>query len=357
MRMAKAIQIAGIPIGLEHPPFIVAEMSGNHNHSLDRALRIVEAAAESGARALKLQTYTPDTMTIDCDEELFRISGADSPWREMTLYELYSRAHTPWEWHEAIFKRCHELGLICFSTVFDETAVDFLESLNAPCYKISSFENIDLPLIAKTAGTGKPVIVSTGMSSEEELVELVQTLKRFGSGEVVLLKCTSAYPAYAGEINLRMLNRLRERFKVEVGLSDHTMGIGVSVAGVALGAVMIEKHFTLSRKDGGVDASFSMEPLEMKQLAAETRNAWEALGEEAYGPSPSEKASMIYRRSLFVVEDIKKGDVFTGNNVRSIRPGFGLLPKKIGVIMGKKAALDVKRGTPLSESLILKDEP
>lgn len=343
-----SISISDRQIGINHPPFIIAEMSGNHNQSLERALEIVEAAAKTGAHGLKLQTYTADTMTLDIKEGEFFINDPNSLWYGHSLYELYQQAHTPWEWHEPILKRCKELGIIGFSTPFDATAVDFLESLDVPCYKIASFENTDLPLIRKVASTGKPMIISTGMATVAELDETVRTAREAGCQDIILLKCTSTYPATPANTNLLTIPHLRELFDVQVGLSDHTMGIGAAVASVALGATVIEKHFTLRRDDGGVDSAFSMEPAEMAQLVIESERAWQALGQIHYGSTKAEKASRLFRRSLYVVEDIKAGEVLTTNNVRAIRPGLGLPPKYLTHVLGKKVNRDIKRGTALS---------
>jgi N-acetylneuraminate synthase len=325
--MKEEINIQNCKIGADHPPFIVAEMSGNHNQSLDRALEIVEAAAKTGAHALKLQTYTADTLTLDVKEGEFYIDDPNNLWYGNSLHDLYQKAYTPWEWHEPIFKRCQELGLIGFSTPFDETAVDFLESLNVPCYKIASFENSDIPLIRKVAKTGKPIIISTGMATLAELDETVRTVKQEGCEDLILLKCTSTYPATPDNTNLSTISHMRDLFKVQVGLSDHTMGVGVAVASVAFGATVFEKHFTLSRADGGVDSTFSMEPHEMEQLVVESERAWQSLGQIQYGPTNAEKNSMIFRRSLYVAEGMKAGEVFTPQNLRSVRPGLGLAPK------------------------------
>ena len=346
------IRIGNRLIGPDHPPFVVAEMSGNHNQSLERALEIVEAAAKAGAHGLKLQTYTPDTMTLDLDEGDFHISDPNSLWAGTSLYKLYGEAHTPWEWHEPIFKRCRELGLEVFSTPFDETAVDFLEALNVPCYKIASFENTDLPLIRKVVATGKPVIISTGMASIAELDETVRAARQAGCKELILLKCTSTYPATPENTNVRTVPHLRDLFNVQVGLSDHTMGVGASVAAVALGAVMVEKHFTLARADGGVDSTFSLEPEEMRQLVLETERAWQSLGRISYGASEAEKKSMVFRRSLYVVKDMQAGEAFSAENVRAIRPGFGLPPKYLETVIGKHARTALKRGTALSWDII-----
>ncbi|QAY67770.1 pseudaminic acid synthase [Paenibacillus protaetiae] len=344
--------IGGRLIGADHPPFIIAEMSGNHNQSLERALEIVEAAARSGAHALKLQTYTAKTMTLDIHEGDFYIEDPSSLWKGSSLYDLYEEAHTPWEWHEPIFKRCKELGLLAFSTPFDETAVDFLESLDVPCYKVASFENTDIPLIRKIASTGKPIIISTGMASVAELEETVKAAREAGCPHICLLKCTSTYPATPESTNLLTIPHLKEMFNVEVGLSDHTMGVGVSVASVVLGASVIEKHFTLSRADGGVDSAFSMEPHEMKALVEETERAWQAIGKVSYGPTEKEKPSLKFRRSLYVSENIREGETFTYENVRAIRPGFGLPPKHLDQIIGKQAKRDIKKGTPVSWDLL-----
>lgn len=346
------IKIGSREIGEQHMPFVIAEMSGNHNQSLERALEIVEAAAKTGAHALKIQTYTPDTMTIDLDEREFHISDPNSLWAGTSLYKLYGEACTPWEWHKPIFDRARELGIIAFSTPFDDTAVDFLESLDVPCYKIASFENTDLPLIRRVAATGKPLIISTGMATVAELGETVRAAREAGCKDLILLKCTSTYPATAANTNILTIPHLRELFGCEVGLSDHTMGIGVSVASVALGATVIEKHFTLSRSDGGVDSTFSMEPAEMAQLVVETERAWQALGQVSYGPTEAEKKSIQYRRSLYVVQDLKAGDVLTRENVRAIRPGLGLPTKYLDVLLGKRVDRAVRRGTPLSFDLI-----
>ena len=339
-------------IGAGSAPFVIAEMSGNHNQSLDRALEIVEAAAKTGAHALKIQTYTPDTMTIDLDEREFHISDPKSLWAGTSLYELYSKAYTPWEWHKPILDRARGLGMIPFSTPFDDTAVEFLESLDVPCYKIASFENTDLPLIRRVAVTGKPLIISTGMATVAELDETVRAAREAGCKDLILLKCTSTYPATAANTNILAIPHLRQLFSCEVGLSDHTMGVGVSVASIALGATVIEKHFTLDRADGGVDSAFSMEPAEMAQLVVETERAWQALGQVRYGPSEAEKGSIKFRRSLYVVKDIKAGDVLTRENVRAIRPGLGLPTKYLEQVLGKTVKHDVKRGTALGWELL-----
>jgi N-acetylneuraminate synthase len=346
------IQIGKKNISRNDEPFIIAEMSGNHNQSLDRALEIVEAAAHSGAHGLKLQTYTPDTMTLDLAEGEFFISDEKSLWEGRSLYDLYQEAHTPWDWHKPLFERARELGLIVFSTPFDETAVDFLEELDAPCYKIASFENIDIPLIRKVASTGKPMIISTGMATIAELDETVRTAKESGCNDIVLLKCTSTYPATPENTNLLTIPHMRDLFGCEVGLSDHTLGFGAAVASVALGATVIEKHFTLNRVDGGVDSAFSLEPKEMKSLVEETKRAWQSLGQVTYGPMEAEKKSMIFRRSLYITKDLKSGDVLTRENVSSIRPGHGLAPKYLDVVLGRKVIRDISLGTPLNWDLM-----
>jgi pseudaminic acid synthase len=350
--MKKPMKIAGRNIGTRYPPFIVAEMSSNHNRSLARALKIVEAAAKAGAHALKLQTYTADTLTIDEKAGAFSINDPKSLWKGTVLYKLYQQAYTPWEWHEPIFKRCKELGLIAFSTPFDETAVEFLEGLKSPAYKIASFENNHLPLIRKAASTGKPIIMSTGMATVAELDEAVSVARKAGCKDIILLKCTSTYPATPEDTNLLTLPHLRDLFGTEVGLSDHTLGFGVSAAGIALGASAIEKHFTLSRADGGVDSAFSMEPNEMKQLVEETYKAWQALGRISYGVTESEKKSVVFRRSVYVVEDMEEGEEFSPRNIRIIRPGDGIAPKYYDILLGKKASRRLNKGTPISWSMI-----
>lgn len=349
----KDILIENIKISPKSKPFIIAEMSGNHNQSLNRALAIVDAAAKAGVDVVKLQTYTADTMTIDCDKEDFIINDPKSLWNGKKLYDLYKEAHTPWEWHKPIFDRCKELGIICFSTPFDETAVDFLESLNVPCYKVASFEIVDIPLIQKIASTGKPVLISTGMATVEEIEEAIKAAKDGGCEDIILLKCTSSYPASPENSNILTIPDMHERFNCEVGLSDHTLGIGTAIASVAIGATVIEKHFTLSRADGGVDSTFSMEPEEMKQLVEEVNKAWQSLGNISYGPTEEEKKSLIFRRSLYVVKDMKAGEILTKDNLRAIRPGYGLFPKYYDEFIGKKVKKDIKKGTPLIIDLVL----
>ena len=348
----KPFKIAHFPIETYGPPLIIAEMSGNHNQSLDRAMEIVELAANAGAHALKLQTYTADTMTIDISEREFFISDENSLWQGESLYGLYQKAMTPWEWHKPIFDRCKELGMLGFSTPFDSTAVDFLMDLDVPCFKVASFENTDLPLIAKVAGTGKPMIISTGMASVAEIDDAVRTAKSNGCENLILLKCTSSYPASPSNSNLATIPHLREMFDCHVGLSDHTMGIGAAVASVALGAVVIEKHITNSRADGGVDAAFSLEPDELSALVRETEVAAQARGTVAYGPSDNECSSLVFRRSLYVVEDIQAGSVLTTENLRAIRPGLGLPTKYLPQLLGKRVSRDVARGTAASWDLL-----
>lgn len=344
--------INGRWIGPEHRPLVIAEMSGNHNQSLERALAIVDAAAAAGAHALKIQTYTADTMTLDIAEREFFISDDDSLWKGKSLYQLYEQAHTPWEWHKPIFDRANALGMLAFSTPFDETAVDFLESMNVPCYKIASFENTDIPLIRKVASTGKPMIISTGMASIAELAETVSTARNAGCHDLILLKCTSTYPASPIHSNLRTLPHLRELFACEVGLSDHTMGIGAAIAAVALGATVIEKHFTLARAEGGVDAAFSLEPDELHSLSIETERAWHAIGQVNYGATRAEESSKAFRRSIYASADIAAGEPLSGKNIRIIRPGYGLAPKHMEACLGKKAQRPIKKGTPISWDLL-----
>jgi len=339
-------------IGPDAPPFIIAEMSGNHNQSLEVALRIVEAAAKAGAHALKLQTYTAETMTLDLDEGEFFIQDPTSLWSGSSLYALYEKAHTPWEWHAPIFARARELGMLAFSTPFDETAVDFLESLDVPAYKIASFENTDLPLIRRVAATGKPLIISTGMASVAELDESVRAARAAGCKDLILLKCTSTYPASPENSHVRTIPHLRELFGCQVGLSDHSMGVGVAVAAVALGATVVEKHFTLDRADGGVDSSFSLEPAELASLVVETERAWQALGQVHYGVTEAERKSLVYRRSLYVTRDMVAGEAFSADNLRAIRPGLGLAPRHLDAVLGRTARQALKRGTALAWSLV-----
>jgi pseudaminic acid synthase len=346
------ITIGNRKVGTSETPFIIAEMSGNHNQSLERALEIVEAAAKSGAHGLKIQTYTPDTMTIDLDEREFHISDTKSLWAGKSLYQLYGEAYTPWEWHKPIFDRARELGVIPFSTPFDDTAVEFLESLDVLCYKIASFENTDLPLIRRVAATGKPLIISTGMATVAELDETVRAAREAGCKDLILLKCTSSYPATADNTNIVTIPHMRELFDCEVGLSDHTLGVGVSVASIALGATVIEKHFTLNRAEGGVDSTFSMEPDELKQLVMETERAWQALGQVSYGTTDAERGSLVFRRSIYIAEDVKAGDVFTSKNLRCVRPGMGMPPRYYDMLLGRRASQDAKKGTPMNWNLL-----
>ena len=345
------IKIGNCVIGKSHKPFVIAEMSGNHNQSLEKALSIIDAAAATGAHALKLQTYTADTLTINVSHGEFHISDKTSLWKDRNLYELYQEAHTPWEWHKALFDRAREKGIMCFSTPFDETAVDFLEELNVPAYKIASFENNYLPLLQKVAQTGKPVIMSTGISNLGNLEDAVHTLRSNGCTDLILLKCTSTYPATPENTNILTIPHMEKLFNCHVGISDHTLGTGVSVAAVALGARVIEKHFTVSREEGGVDAAFSMEPNEFKLLVEESERAFLALGKVTYGILPEEKKSLTFKRSIYIVQDMKAGDIFTPENLRIIRPGLGIAPKYIDMVMGKKVTRDVPRGTALTFEL------
>ncbi|MEO9298591.1 pseudaminic acid synthase [Devosia alba] len=339
-------------VGSSYRPFVIAEMSGNHNQSLDRALAIVDAAAAAGAHALKLQTYTADTITLDVRGGEFDIADGSSLWVGRNLHDLYKQAHTPWEWHGSIMERAKSYGMACFSSPFDETAVDFLESLGAPAYKIASFENNHLPLIRKAASTGKPLIISSGMASIAELDEAVTAAREAGCKDLVLLKCTSTYPATPANTNALTIPHMRQLFGCQVGLSDHTMGIGVAVAAVAHGATVIEKHFTLSRAEGGVDSAFSLEPAEMQSLVVETERAWQSLGAVSYGPTEAEKKSLVYRRSLYIAEDMAEGATFTPSNLRVVRPGLGLKPRFYEEVLGRRASRAVKKGEPLSWELV-----
>lgn len=345
-------QIEGHKIGAAHRPYLIAEMSGNHNHSLERAMQIIDAAAAAGADAIKLQTYTADTMTLKIDAPGFVIDNPESPWVGRKLHDLYEEAHTPWEWHARLMDRARRRGIACFSTPFDASAVDFLENLEVPAYKIASFECTDLALIRRVAQTGKPVIISTGMASIAEMDDAVKTVRANGGSEIVLLKCTSTYPASPANSNIRTIPAMREAFGVAVGLSDHTMGCGVAVAAIALGAVVIEKHFTLRRTDGGVDSAFSLEPEEFAQLRTEADRAWQGLGKVVFATQEAEKGSLQFRRSLYIVEDLEAGMVLTESNVRAIRPGFGLPPKAMPLVLGARVTHDTPRGTPLSWDII-----
>ncbi|MGW5050731.1 pseudaminic acid synthase [Actinokineospora sp. NPDC004072] len=346
------LSIGGHPIGPDHRPFVVAEMSGNHNGSLDRALEIVDAVAASGAQALKLQTYTADTITIDVDRPEFRVSDGHQLWGGETLHSLYQRAHTPWEWHGPLFERARERGLVVFSSPFDASAIELLESLDAPAYKIASSELVDLPLIEACARTGKPLLISTGMGTLAEISAAVSAARAAGNDQLVVLGCTASYPADPGESDLRGLPLLAAATGALVGLSDHTPGIGAPLAAVALGACLIEKHVTLSRADGGVDSAFSLEPAELAALVVESERAWSALGTARIGPRPSEREGLRLRRSLYVVADVRAGDAVTPENVRSIRPAGGLPPAALPTVLGRTFTTDVARGTPLSWDLV-----
>jgi N-acetylneuraminate synthase len=337
-------------LGPDQPPYVVAELSGNHNGDIGRALALIDAARAAGADAVKLQTYTADTITLDHDGPEFRVHGG--LWDGRRLYELYQEAHTPWKWHERLFAHARSIGIEIFSSPFDPTAVELLQGLGAPAYKIASFELVDLPLIELCAATGKPLIMSTGLASPVEIAEAVAAAKGAGNGGIVLLHCTSAYPAPLCDMNLRTLQHLAQQHGVLVGLSDHTLGVAASVAAVALGACFIEKHFTLSRAEGGVDSDFSLEPHELERLVKECRDAWQALGSVRYDEVPSEAASRDHRRSLYVVADVAAGEPLTPANVRSIRPGHGLPPKHLPQVLGRRAAKDLKRGAPLDWSMV-----
>lgn len=340
-------------IGADVAPFIIAEMSGNHNQSLDRALQIVDAAAASGADAVKLQTYTPDTITLNIRTDDFKIADEKSLWKGRNLHDLYRDAHTPWEWHKPIMERARSHGMICFSSPFDETAVDFLEDLDVPAYKIASFENIHIPLLKKVALTRKPIIVSTGMASIAEIDEVVETVRANNGGDLILLKCTSTYPATPKDSNILTIPHMKSLFRCEIGLSDHTMGVGVAVAAIAHGATVIEKHFTLSRAEGGVDSTFSLEPQEMTNLVVEALRAWQSLGDISYGPTAAEEKSLAFRRSIYVAKDIAAGEILTHENLRIVRPAFGLAPKHYDLLIGRKAIRDTKAGTPATWGLIM----
>ena len=344
--MTRQISIAGRHIGADHEPYVICELSANHNGSLDRALELLDAAAATGADAIKIQTYTPDTMTIDHDGPGFRIEGG--LWDGRNLYDLYSEAQTPFEWHEALFDRARQLGVTLFSTPFDESAIDLLERVGAPAYKIASFEAIDLPLITRVAATKKPMIISTGMANLDEIGEAVRTAREHGCDDLVLLHCVSSYPAPDEQSNLRTLPDLAERFGVVAGLSDHTFGTAVAVASIALGGCVVEKHFTLRRADGGPDSAFSLEPNEFKALVDDCKRAWRALGQPTYDLQGCEQGSTVFRRSIYVVRDIAAGDELTRDNIRSIRPGYGLPPKHFPEVLGRRAARDLKRGEPLA---------
>lgn len=343
------IKVANYTIGTNHKPFIIAEMSGNHNQSLERALTLVDAAAAAGAHALKLQTYTADTITM---KGAHTINDEKSLWNGKELHDLYSMAHTPWEWHKPIFDRAKQLGMLAFSSPFDETAVDFLESLEVPMYKIASFENTHHPLLKKVAATGKPVIISSGVTSRVDITESIEVLRKAGCKNIILLKCTSTYPATPENTNLNTIPDFINSFDCIVGLSDHTMGVGASVAAVALGARVIEKHFTLRRADGGVDSAFSLEPEELKSLVIETERAFLSLGKIQTEILPAEEKSIQFKRSIYVSKDIKKGEVLSINNLKVIRPAAGLAPKYLDEVIGKIATIDITKGTPLSWDLL-----
>lgn len=340
-------------IGRDAKPFIIAEMSGNHNQSLERALEIVDAAAATGAQAMKMQTYTADTITLNVRGGDFEIRDENSLWNGRNLHDLYNEAHTPWEWHEPIMRRAQEHGMLCFSTPFDETAVDFLETLSVPAYKIASFESTHLPLIRKVAATGKPMIVSTGMATVAEIFEAVSAAREAGGRDIVLLKCTSNYPATPENTNVLTIPHMRELFRCEIGLSDHTMGVGASIAAVAHGASVVEKHFTLRRADGGVDSVFSLEPQEMRSLVVETERAWQSLGTVTYGAGESEQKSLQFRQSVYVARDVAAGATLTREDLRIVRPGHGLVPKHYEMLIGRRANRDLKAGTATSWDMVM----
>jgi N-acetylneuraminate synthase len=344
------ISIAGRRIGPDYEPYVICELSGNHNGSLDRALELLEAAAATGADAIKIQSYTPDTITIDHDGPGFRVEGG--LWDGRTLYDLYGEAQTPFEWHGPLFRRARELGVTLFSSPFDETAVDLLDELGAPAFKIASFEAVDLPLVAYAASKGKPMIISTGMANLDEIGEAVKTARENGCEEIVLLHCVSSYPAPDEQSNVRTVPDLSERFDVVSGLSDHTFGSAVAVASIALGGCVVEKHFTLRRADGGPDSAFSLEPEEFRTLVDDCKRAWRSLGAATYDLQGCEKASVEFRRSLYIVKDVAEGETLTRQNVRSIRPGYGLAPKHLPDLLGRQAVRDLKRGEPLHWALV-----
>ncbi len=348
--MTLEVTIDGRKIGIEHEPYIICELSGNHNGSLDRALQMIDAAADTGCDAIKLQTYTADTITLDSDRPEFHLHGG--LWDGRSLYELYQEAHTPWDWHPALFERAKKRGVTMFSSPFDETAVDLLVGLDAPAFKIASFELVDLPLVAYVAQQGKPMIMSTGMANAAEIDAAVQTARKFGTGEIILLHCVSEYPADIADANLRTVPDLGQKFGCVSGLSDHTFGTAASVAAVAVGGCVIEKHFTLARADGGPDSGFSLEPAEFTALVRDCKDAWKALGRVHYETLGTEAGSKTFRRSLYVVEDVKAGEVFTKDNIRSIRPGLGLSPVRLWDVLGKVASRDLARGEPLAQDMI-----
>ncbi|EGF92293.1 pseudaminic acid synthase [Asticcacaulis biprosthecium C19] len=347
---AHEVTIAGRKIGREHEPYIICELSGNHNGSLDRALLLIDAAAETGCDAIKIQTYTADTITMKCDRPEFFLHGG--LWDGYSLYDLYQEAHTPWDWHPALFERAAKRGVTLFSSPFDDTAVDLLDDLKAPAFKIASFELVDLPLIAYAAAKGKPLIMSTGMANHAEIEAAVKTAREHGTGEIVLLHCVSEYPSRIEDANVRTVPDLADKFGCVSGLSDHTFGTAASVASVALGGSVIEKHFTLARADGGPDSGFSLEPSEFTALVKDCKDAWRAVGRVHYDTLGSERASKSVRRSLYVTADVRKGEAFTKDNVRSIRPGLGLPPGRLWDVLGKPAARDLERGEPLSDDMV-----
>jgi len=340
------IDIGGIKIGFGYPPYVIAEMSANHNGNIENAYKIIDAAKKSGASAIKIQTYRPDTITLNCQTEEFKISGG--LWNGKTLYELYDEAHTPWEWHPQLFEYARKLGITIFSSPFDQSAVDFLESLNVPAYKIASFEAIDLPLIKYVASTGKPMIISTGMANQEEIQEALDTARTGGCKELAILHCVSGYPAPASDYNLRTLSDMINHYGVLTGLSDHTLGNVTAIAAVAMGAVIIEKHITLDRSQGGPDDSFSLEPPEMKDLCDDVMTAWHTLGEINYNYKSSEKSNVKFRRSLYFVKKLTAGELITAEAIRSVRPGFGIAPKHFDSLIGRKVSRDVNYGTPVT---------
>ncbi len=349
------INISGRKVGNGENVYIIAEISANHNQNYQEAVHLIRAAKEAGADAVKLQTYTPDTITIDCKSELFRI-GKGTLWEGKFLYDLYGEAYTPWEWHAGLFEEARKLEMDIFSTAFDPSAVDFLEELSVPVHKIASFEIVDIPLVEKMAATGKPLIISTGMATLGEIEEAVQAARGAGAKQIALLKCTSAYPAPAVEMNLRTIPHLAEAFDAPVGLSDHTLGIEVPVAAVCMGACIVEKHFTLSRTKSGPDNAFSLEPQEFAAMVKATRTAEKALGKVNYGASEQEAKSRVFRKSLFIVKDLKAGELLTHNNVRSIRPGYGLHPRHLKEVLGRRAASDLQKGTPLTRDMIARED-
>jgi len=346
------MNIGGVDIGSGWPPIVVAEMSGNHNRSLRRAIEIVNAVAEAGCQMLKLQTYTADTITLDVNDDEFVITEKDSLWVGRSFHSLYQEAHTPWEWQKEIIEHANTLGLVCFSSVFDKSSVEFLERLDVPAYKIASQECIHLPLIKEVAETGKPIVMSTGMATLAEIDEAINLIKKTSSSEVLLMKCTSSYPANPANSNILTIPKMKEIFGCEIGLSDHTLGVGAAIAAVAHGATMVEKHFTLNRDDGGVDSAFSLEPQEMRNLVQEAERAWQSLGGVKFGPTDAEISSLSGRRSIYISEDMAEGDELTVKNIRVIRPNSGLMPKFYDMVMGRKINRDVKKGTPLRWGLI-----